>query len=142
MGVPRACVFRVAKGPKLISVTHIQLYWALAIVITSGLVGVGVLWAVRGRVQKVRAEAPRANAALPESDAITGLMTRVAFETELAHALDTERGADRTGALLYAGLDGFRTARERDSRQASQKGADQAISNHAARVLGPGEASC
>ena len=104
--------FRAAKGPKLISVTHIQLYWALAIVVASGLAGAGVLWAVRGRVRKGRAEAPHANAASPQTDAITGLMARAAFETELAQALDTERGADRTGALLYAGLDGFRLVNE------------------------------
>src|SRR4029077_3347547 len=103
---------RVAKGPKLISVTHLQLYWALAIAIAIGLVGAGVSWAVRGRVRQSRPEAPRANAASSETDAITGLMARAAFETELAHALDTERGAERTGALLYAGLDGFRLVNE------------------------------
>jgi diguanylate cyclase (GGDEF)-like protein len=84
----------------------------LAIAIAIGLLGAGVAWAVRGRVRQGRAEAPRANAASPETDAITGLMARAAFETELAHALDTERGADRTGALLYAGLDGFRLVNE------------------------------
>jgi len=104
--------FRVAKGPKLISITHVQLYWALAIMIASGLVGAGVMWAVRGRVRQVRREAPPVSVALPETDAVTGLMARAAFETQLAHALDTERGADRTGALLYAGLDGFRLVNE------------------------------
>ncbi|MBE7425525.1 MAG: bifunctional diguanylate cyclase/phosphodiesterase [Ideonella sp.] len=49
---------------------------------------------------------------MPATDAVTGLMTRDAFETALAQALDTERGAERTGALLYAGLDGFRLVNE------------------------------
>ena len=90
--------------------TITQLYGALAVAL--GLIGAGVAWAVRGRVRQDGAAAPRASAAPAAIDAITGLMSRQAFETELAHALDTERGADRTGALLYAGLDGFRLVNE------------------------------
>lgn len=84
----------------------------MAIAIAIGLVGAGVAWAVRGRVRQSRPDAPRVNAASSETDAITGLMARTAFEAELAHALDTERGVDRTGALLFAGLDGFRLVNE------------------------------
>jgi diguanylate cyclase (GGDEF)-like protein len=90
--------------------TITQLYGALAVAL--GLIGAGVAWAVRGRVRRDTTAAPRDSAAPAAIDSITGLMSRQAFESELAHALDTERGADRTGALLYAGLDGFRLVNE------------------------------
>jgi len=90
--------------------TTTQLIAVLAI--ACGLIGAGVVWGVRGRQRTGTAAASAASAAPVVTDAITGLMSRQAFETELAHALDTERGADRTGALLYAGLDGFRLVNE------------------------------
>ena len=94
----------------LTSATIVPLYWALAIAI--GLIAAGVAWAVRGRLRKGGAAAVLASPPPAAPDAITGLMSRQAFETELAHALDTERGTDRTGALLFAGLDGFRLVNE------------------------------
>jgi len=104
-----ARVSRALEEPILSSVTHIQLYALLAIVI--GLVGAGVGWAVRGRLRATRpAAAPRGTAAA--IDAVTGSMTREAFEAALAHALDTDHGNGRSGALLYAGLDGFRLVNE------------------------------
>src|SRR5262245_36098505 len=88
-----------------------QLSWALGIAI--GLVGVWVGWAMRGRSH---AAAPSASTSAAEAanatDPVTGLMARAAFEAALAHALDTDRGAGRSGALLYAGLDGFRLVNE------------------------------
>jgi diguanylate cyclase (GGDEF)-like protein len=82
--------------------------WALVVAIV--VVAAGIGWAVRGRGRMRLPTAPRASA--PSADAVTGLMVRAAFETALAQALDTERGEGRTGALVYAGLDGFRLVNE------------------------------
>jgi diguanylate cyclase (GGDEF)-like protein len=93
----------------LTSATLTQLYAAFAVLI--GLAGIGVGWAVRGRTRGAPAQAPRADAKAA-TDALTGLMAREAFEAALAHALDTEPDNGRHGALLYAGLDGFRLVNE------------------------------
>jgi diguanylate cyclase (GGDEF)-like protein len=74
--------------------------------------GAGVAWALRGRLRHGGPVAPRTSSAPAATDAVTGLMSRPAFETALAQALDGERGAERSGALLYAGLDGFRLVNE------------------------------
>lgn len=86
------------------------LVWALLIglVVIAG----GVAWAVRGRLRPAAAPAARAESAHASTDPVTGLMSRAAFEGALAQALDTERGEGRSGALLYAGLDGFRLVNE------------------------------
>ncbi|MFO1220016.1 MAG: bifunctional diguanylate cyclase/phosphodiesterase [Burkholderiaceae bacterium] len=76
----------------------------------------GTLWALRRRKQARRegggAPASAGARQAAATDSVTGLMTRAAFETALAQALDTEAGAGRTGALLYAGLDGLRLVNE------------------------------
>ncbi|MFI4931588.1 MAG: putative bifunctional diguanylate cyclase/phosphodiesterase, partial [Burkholderiales bacterium] len=110
MGWSRVCVSRSPKEPTLISAALVPVYWVLAVAI--GLIGVGVVWAVRGRVRKGGAGAAPGQSALAATDAVTGLMSRPAFEIALAQALDTERGVDRIGAVLYAGLDGFRLVNE------------------------------
>jgi diguanylate cyclase (GGDEF)-like protein len=72
-----------------------------------------VIWALRLRRPQARAGATAPAAADSNAtDAVTGLMSRMAFEAALSQVLDTERGAGRTGALLYVGLDGFRLVNE------------------------------
>jgi len=100
------------EEPNLTSASLTQLYAAIAIAVVVGVAGVGVGWAVRGRTRQPRPEKPQAKTTNDATDGVTGLMTREAFETALAHALDTERGDGRNGALLYAGLDGFRLVNE------------------------------
>ncbi len=86
------------------------LVWALLIAL--GVVAAGLAWAVRGHLRSAPPAAPRAAGSTIAIDPVTGLMTRAAFEHALAQALDTERGEGRSGALLYAGLDGFRLVNE------------------------------
>jgi diguanylate cyclase (GGDEF)-like protein len=95
--------------PTAVTVEHIS--WALGVAM--GLVGVAVGWAMRGRTHAETGSPATSTAAAPTAaDPVSGLMARAAFEAALAHALDTDRGEGRSGALLYAGLDGFRLVNE------------------------------
>jgi diguanylate cyclase (GGDEF)-like protein len=87
------------------------LVWG-ALLVALVAVALGVAWAVRGRLHRTDIARPRAANPDGATDAVTGLMARAAFELALAQALDTERGDGRNGALLYAGLDGFRLVNE------------------------------
>jgi len=93
-------------------VTHLihpgPLAWAL-LLLTAGVVALGVAWLWRG---PRRARRAARDAVVEGTDAVTGLMSRATFELALAHALDAEHGEGRSGALLYTGLDGFRLVNE------------------------------
>ena len=79
---------------------------ACALVIAIVSVALGLAWWRR------RHRAAPSKPAEATADGVTGLMLRGAFEHALAGVLDTERGEGRSGALLYAGLDGFRLVNE------------------------------
>ena len=94
---------------------HGQQLWLL--LVCAGLVAVVVVQRVRasGLQQRLRQHLKQANSRLSElkqHDALTGLITRPEFETQLdtaASQVDTTGG---TLAVLYVGLDSFRSVNE------------------------------
>jgi diguanylate cyclase (GGDEF)-like protein len=84
----------------------------------------GTLMVLRRHRAKRRAQSAQTAGAQRKAapaDEVTGLMTRSAFENALARVLDTEDGVSRNGALLYAGLDGFRLVNEGHSHAQGDK---------------------
>jgi GGDEF domain-containing protein len=81
--------------------------WALSLIMAVAVIG--VIWALRGPRRAPLKSRPAADST---NDTVTGLMLRPAFEHALSRILDSERGAVRSGALIYVGLDGFRLVNE------------------------------
>jgi diguanylate cyclase (GGDEF)-like protein len=69
----------------------------------------------RGRDGDRSAEAPSRPAAT--HDEVTGLPSRVVFDTRLSAVLEASEATAQPGCVLYAGLDGFRLVNDRHGHQ-------------------------
>jgi diguanylate cyclase (GGDEF)-like protein len=111
-----------SRAPIAVPISDATSYLPVALVVGGALLGAGAVWATRARARAVRKSRAAANPATARTaDAVTGLMSRADFEDALARTLDVSGGPERTGAVLYAGLDGFRLVNEGEGHTQGDK---------------------